>query len=301
MSRGRLGILLLGLLAFPIVADGEPIPVLLSKGHSLYQRIVDLFEETVGEDVRTYDMDGDTALGKSIAEEISVLKPRVVLAIGSSAARVAEEEIDIEIPVVFCMVADPAAAGLEGARHSTGVTLSIPLNLQFGAMKAVLPDAEVVATIYDSSATRHVIDEAYMAAAIQGFRLLPKPVSREDDVLEVFMSTSGSSDALWIFPDPTVLRKAELLVMLAKERHLPVFAPSSKMVKMGALMALVPDYLDSGRQAADLARRVLAGERAQDLPFAAPASLKLLINQETANDLDIKKTPVLHGIPVEYE
>ena len=220
---------------------------------------------------------------------------------GSSAARIAEEEIDVAIPIIFCMVADPAAAGLLNARHSTGVTLSTPLNLQFGTMKTLLPDADVLGTIYDSSTAAHVINEAYMAAAIQGFRLLSKPVSTEDEVLEAFMDISVAADILWIFPDPTVLRKAELLVMLAKERHLPVFAPSSRMVKMGALMALAPDYLDSGRQAAELARKVPAGDRPQDLPFEALASVTLVINRETANSLNIKKAPTLHGIPVEYE
>ncbi len=302
MPKVRTGLLvLLLLLGLHSPTSGESIPAIMTKDLPIYRQTVDLFEETVEIQVTRYDMKGDTLEGKLIAATLNRERPPLILAVGSSAAQIAEREIDESIPVVFCMVADPEAVGLMGSHHSTGVTLSVPLNVQFGALKSVLPAAAVMAAIYDSAATTHVIEEAYFVAAEYGMKIKPVPIGSKEEIPEAFGSLPESVDLLWMLPDVLVLRNAETLIALAMERGLAVFAPSKKMVRMGALLALSPDYRETGRQAAELAKRLLLGVRVRDLPFESPSSLRLVINKQTAEVLNIEVPTSLLGISIEYE
>lgn len=296
----RLAALLL-LLGLHSPTSGESIPAIMTKDLPIYRQTVDLFEETMGIQVTRYDMKGDTLEGKAIAATLNKERPPLILAVGSSAAQIAEREINESIPVVFCMVADPEAAGLMGSHHSTGVTLSVPLNVQFGALKSVLPGAAVMAAIYDSAATTHVIEEAYFVAAEYGMKIKPVPIGSAEQIPEAFGNLPESVDLLWMLPDVLILRNAQTLITLAAERSLAIFAPSKKMVRMGALLALSPDYRETGRQAAELAKKLLLGVRVRDLPFESPSSLRLVINKQTVEDLNIEVPSSLLGISIEYE
>jgi putative ABC transport system substrate-binding protein len=59
-------------------------------------------------------------------------------------------------------------------------------------------------------------------------------------------------------------------------------------VRDGGLMSYGPDLKESMERAADLAARVLNGERPSDLPFEEPTRYPLVINLKTAKATGIE-------------
>ncbi len=84
-----------------------------------------------------YDMQGDMAHGKKIARKIRASDATLLLAVGVKAALLARLEI-VDIPVIFCMVLDPARHDLK-APNMTGISLDVPIERQFRTMRSVLP------------------------------------------------------------------------------------------------------------------------------------------------------------------
>ncbi len=89
----------------------------------------------------TYVLEGQAETGRKVAQEIQSGKPDLVLAIGTTAAMAAKEELE-GIPIVFCMVLNPVSSGLVKSMNSpggniTGASLDIPLETQFRYMESV--------------------------------------------------------------------------------------------------------------------------------------------------------------------
>jgi putative ABC transport system substrate-binding protein len=78
------------------------------------------------------------------------------------------------------------------------------------------------------------------------------------------------------------------LILDGLRMSVPVFGLSASQVQMGALAAYHCDYRDIGQQSGELALRILDGERAADIPVAAPRKLLLTINQRSASHLNVE-------------
>lgn len=294
-------IMLAGALAGASTAAAQSITAILTKDLPIYSEAVDLFEATLKSPVVRHDMKGDSLEGKIVAATLNKERPPLVLAVGAAAARIAEYELDEAIPVVFCMVVDPEAAGLLNARHSTGASLAVPLEVQLRTARLVLPTLSIIAALFDSAATAHIVEEAFFVAADLDLRVLPIPVSEDDAMADVVEALPEDVGVLWMLPDAVVLREAETVIEAARSKGIPVLAPTRKLVKMGALLALSPDYRDSGRQAAEMARKILLGVRPQDLPIEPPSSYGLAVNRASAEMLGIEVAKSLPGMVIEYE
>jgi putative ABC transport system substrate-binding protein len=64
---------------------------------------------------------------------------------------------------------------------------------------------------------------------------------------------------------------------------MPVIGYSRGMVKAGALFGLICDYEDLGRQAGEIAFRILKGEKPKEIPVEPPREKLLIINQIVAD------------------
>lgn len=71
-------------------------------------------------------------------------------------------------------------------------------------------------------------------------------------------------------------------------RRIPVFGLSAVHVQAGALAALSCDYADVGRQAGELAVRVLGGSPAESLAPTMPRRLGLALNLRTAEHIGLE-------------
>jgi ABC-type uncharacterized transport system substrate-binding protein len=74
-------------------------------------------------------------------------------------------------------------------------------------------------------------------------------------------------------------------VLASLESRLPLVGFSPAFVRAGAAAGIYPDYRDSGRQAAEMAERLLRGEDCG--PDTGPRRIQVAVNQRVARLLGI--------------
>ncbi len=287
----RTAITLLSLLIFlaPDPAGAAEVAILKSADLAAYNLAVAGFKATMPSSTTfiEYDMQGDMARGRKLARKIRASDATLLLAIGVKAALVAKLEI-VDIPVIFCMVFDPARHDLK-APNMTGIHLDVPIERQFKTMRAVLPPVKRIGVLYDPEQTGDVVQKARLMAKAMGFELIEREVRTEKDVPAVLRAIIPQIQALWLVPDSTVLSEDSLKFVMdtTLDSNVPVVGFSSELVRSGALVGLSVRYEDVGRQAGLLARKVLSEQGRPFMSMFPPERLRLALNLKTARFLGI--------------
>jgi len=241
-----------------------------------------------------YHLDGQPNRGMEMAREIRRSNPDLILAMGTTAALAAKREIK-DIPIVFCMVLNPVDSGLVESMRSpggsvTGASLDIPLEMQFKHIKMLIKDLKSIGVIYNPEETGVLVQDAVKIARRNNLSLTAKAVSSEREVPGALRSLLSKVDALWSVADGTVFgsQSTQHILLNTLRTGTPFVGLSPSFVKAGALMALSCDYSDIGKQAAEMADRVLQGENPGYIPVAIPRKVSLCINLKTAKHIGLR-------------
>jgi putative ABC transport system substrate-binding protein len=208
-----------------------------------------------------------------------------VVAVGTNALRLASDRLP-GVPLVYLMVLE-ASPAVRGAPAS-GVTLEIPAQAQIAALVALYPAMHRLGVLYDPAESGPAVERLQRAAASAGVTLVACAVSSTSEAMAAMSHLFAACDAYVVVPDRTTAGDScfELAVLLSLRHHVPVFAPSRKFVEKGALAALETTYADVGEQAAEIARRMLAGGPAP--APEPPRVLGLCVNEKIARKLNVR-------------
>lgn len=270
------------------VAEGADVVVLKWKNIGPYNEAVEGLRATLGEKATIIDLGGDERGGGALAKQAKAANPKVVVAFGSSAARIARAELG-GIPLVYCMVLQPERENLSGSAI-TGVQMRIPYEPQFELLRTVLPKTKKVGVVFDPSKSNDEVTIAKQEAAQKELELVSVGVSSEKEVVGALDELVAQQvDVLWLSGDSTVLRPDSFpdLAAACLQRKLPIMGYQVSFVKAGALVALATSYERMGKQAAKLAEKVLAGTSIRDLPVEAPDGNIMAVNKKVAKQLGI--------------
>jgi putative ABC transport system substrate-binding protein len=207
------------------------------------------------------------------------------------AALAAKLEI-VDIPIIFSMVLDTAKYNLT-APNMTGITMEVPIERQFTAMRSVLPHLKRIGILYDPAKTGALVDDARRQARALGLDLIARPVQSEKDVPGALRAVLPQVEALWLVPDTTVLTDEALRYILSAplDHNVPVIGFSSEFVRSGALVGLSVHYGDVGRQAGLLTKKILNGQNFSSIATVPPDRVRLALNLNTAAFLGLTIPP----------
>lgn len=269
----------------------ETAIVIKSQNLSAYNKVVEGFQaECLKNNITIesiYDLNGKMKIGQKVVRKIRKEKPDIVLAIGVLAATVVKEKMD-DIPIVFCMVINHARFQLTKP-NITGISTEIAIENQLKGFKSILEPLKNLGVIYDPSKTGNIIKNAEKKTEGAGITLLKHEINSSKEVSEAMENLIGKIDALWLLPDSTVVTKKSFAIIksTAIENRIPLLCTSDVFVKAGAFAAVSPNHKDVGKQAAELARKIL--ERSMSsLGIVYPDHFKLTVNTSTAEKLGIK-------------
>jgi putative ABC transport system substrate-binding protein len=112
----------------------------------------------------------------------------------------------------------------------------------------------------------------------------------------------GKIDALWLLPDSTVVTKKSFgfIKSTTIENRIPLLCTSDVFVKAGALAAVSSDHKDVGRQAAELARKILELPVPGSLGIVYPDHFKLTVNTDTVEKLGLELKVVQEGSKINF-
>jgi putative ABC transport system substrate-binding protein len=274
-----LGLQLL-ILLFAASAQAADVVVVESVSTAVHQKIIGGINSVIEEKPAVISADD---VGSHFGS-----KPRLFIAIGADALEAVK---DMEVPVIFSMVMNPRAVGIEG-KEITGVEIFIAVEKQLEELRAVLPKAARIGVVYDPQSAGYIVDLAKEAAEKRGFTFVSRAVHSSGEAIAGVDGMSGI-DVFWMLPDTTVITREFVrhLMLLSAERKIPVYALSDKYVRNGALMALGINPKALGRQIGEMANRVLSGEKASSIPFEPVRTGDLYINAAVARRLGLHIPP----------
>jgi len=204
----------------------------------------------------------------------------LLLAVGPEAARACRGTT--RGPVLFVMVLSPDKLELAGM---AGVTLSVPPAERLARVAATLPAVRRLGVPYDPARNADLVARAQAAAAGMGLQVVPLPARSPGDLPAHFREPAF--DALWLVPDRTVITRSTLdyLLRQAALARIPVVGFNRWFARNGAVMSVVVDYADVGRQAAARASDLLAGRWSG---VEGPRTVRTLVNLETARRIGVR-------------
>lgn len=229
--------------------------------------------------------------------EVKKRNPQLVVTLGSAATEKVAKVIK-DSPVLFCMALNPLASGFirsmaSSGNNLTGASLDIPAQVQFEAIRTILPAVKKIGVIYNPQETDSVVQQARKVAKDMGLELVTVPIPSSDKVPDALRALDKSVDALWSVADSTTFTPAsmEFIFLHTLRNKLPFMGLSPAFVKAGALLALAVDYQEVGNQCGTLATRILAGDNPSSMPITTPQRAILHVNLKTAETLGIKIPP----------
>jgi putative ABC transport system substrate-binding protein len=232
--------------------------------------------------------------GHLLEEELDTLRrspPRLVVAIGTQAARYARERLP-GFPVLYCLALHPLQNKLVGTNIG-GVALDVELSQQLDSIQRVLPQVRRIGVVYDELTSGPLVRQAqqYVKASVQLIALEARTPREAAQTIPQLLDTV---DAFWLLWDPVIANPAnfKLLVELSLKYKVALIAPARPFVEAGALMSIGADYVKAGEQIGRMAQQVLKSEaRPEDFVAVPPPNLVVTINGEVARRLGMKISP----------
>ena len=283
--KRRLFPILFLLFLFPGISEAEPeIVVVQSIRVSPYEEAIKGFRSICDVRMRRVVL---SELGRADAmRNIKDSGPEMILAIGGDALSMAKRIKSI--PIVYTMVLNPQSR-LSGEENIRGVSMNIPPKQQLTALLRALPHVKTVGLLHDPDRTGRFVREAHVAALGIGITLVAREIHSPKDAPSLIMDMRGKIDAFWMLPDITVItpQTVEFLVLFSLENGIPLLAFSEKYVELGAFMSTGIDAFDMGRQAGEIANRIVSGVDVKSVQHVGARRLVVSTNLMVARKLGI--------------
>ncbi len=289
--------LLLALLAIFSAPPGSArasgrVAVLLSDSEAAYSQPVAAFKDEVGSTVQVFNLQGDINENSNLKNKILAQKPSLIFALGAKAAYAAKlwTKNHQEIPVIFAMVYNWQRYNLLDQNNMAGIASEMAPGTQFVNMTMFSPNVKRIGVIY-SGHSSHFLTEAKKAAALLGLQLVAERIERSKEFRRSFKKISSQVDAFWVLSDPVIytLNNIDWLEISCIKERLLCMGQSANVVKLGLTLAVNPDFVNIGAQAASLAKSVIEGRyTTQEIGVKAPISTKIFVNKKTAARIGLK-------------
>ena len=307
ISEIVLGLLGVAVVAIPAAAATSRVAIVKSSSLAPFESALTTMTESLRRqpnqpEILTFDLGGDGANAPAVFRDVEAAQPQAVVTIGTLATEMALQQPST-LPLIFSMVLYPEQSGFLGGRgrKMTGVSLDIPVEVQFRYLRQLLPSARRLGVLYCPSETGAIVEAGKAAASKYGFERRARSVDMAADAVAALADLLPEIDAVWSVADSHVFtpQTTPVLILNALRQRLPLFGISKVQARAGAVMALYADYADIGRQTAEYVVRVLDGEGVETLPVASPRTVLLALNEKSAQHIGLTLVPELRGVAQE--
>jgi putative ABC transport system substrate-binding protein len=186
------------------------------------------------------------------------------------------------------MVLNPEKIAGRG-KNIAGVNMNVSPGKYLSLMERLnLPNLRVC-VLYDPAQTGNMVKNIRQTALAKGIDITAKEVHNPKEVPELLTRMKGAFNLFWMIPDPTVVtpETVEFLLLFTQQSGVPVVTFAGKYVDEGALISLDINSFDLGKQAGEMANKVLDGTRVSELPDSEARKAILRINRKVAQKLGI--------------
>jgi len=236
------------------------------------------------------------ASAQVLAKELVALQPEVLLAYSTPMVMALQQETRT-IPILFVGVSDPIGSGFIASLarpggNATGFLLyEASITGKWLAMlKEIAPNVARVALVANPKTTpyEYFMRAAEAAAQSLALELVRAQVENAVDLERAIDAVARvPNGGLVLPPDSTTSLLRDIIVARSTSHRLPTVYGSREAVTVGGLMSYSVDRVETLRQAASYADRILRGEKPANLPVQAPTKYETVINLKTAKALGL--------------
>jgi putative tryptophan/tyrosine transport system substrate-binding protein len=318
--RAALGaVLAVGLLAVPLVGEGQPAGKVYRVGYLGYptrsaeSKYLEVFQQRLRElgyvEGQNVVIEYRWAEGRpdrlaELAADLVRLRVDVLAAAGNPSI-VALKGATKTIPIVMVVAGDPVGAGLIRSLDRPGGNVTGLSNLAEGLsakwlelLKEAAPALARLAVLLvpDTPAHAAFSKEIQVAAQRLGVTIQFLEVRDLGEIQRAFDAlTKVRCDALIVLPHPVTFAHRQQIVGFAAKNKLPGMYPWAEFPEAGGLMAYAASRAEMFRRSATYVDKILKGAKPADLPVEQPTKFDLVINLKTANALGLTIPPSLLG------
>ncbi len=234
--------------------------------------------------------EGDATVEQTIAQKFVNDKVDLIFSFGTRISMQCVNAAEgTDIPVLFCAVTDPVAAGLVSDwvhpdENVTGTSDMIEMDSSVNLILEIVPGVKKLGTIYNAGEVNSVVlaDALKEVCPPLGIEVVERTVATSADVQAAAQSLVGQVDAIWVGTDNTVVSGLEALIKVCEDNGIPFFPSDDPSIERGGIACLGFDYYDVGYQTGEMAVRILQGEKASDIPVELGKTFSYTVNTEAA-------------------
>lgn len=251
-----------------------------------------LKEEGIEAEVEVENLQGDQALTTTAPKKFEGEDYKLVYAISTPAAQGAKTALPNK-NIIYSAVTDPVEAGLIEApdkiTNITGVNDAVSAKDQIESFLKIYPDIKTIGTIFSTNeANSKVQVEALKKACGElGLKLETVGINNINDIGQALSTLTGKIDAYYALTDNTVASAGPIVAEHLLKDKVPSISAEEGQVSKGLLMSEGVDYYEHGRQAADLAIKILKGEDIKNIHAEDNKTSKKKVNGKTAEALGL--------------
>ncbi|MGM0440951.1 MAG: ABC transporter substrate-binding protein [Elusimicrobiota bacterium] len=221
----------------------------------------------------------DNILGKVRKE-----KPDLIFAVGTKALKLAGENTS-DIPVVFSMVLNPKNLNRERA---SGVSMNITALDKIQKLREFFPEFKKIGVIY-SADTKKEFKKLEKESQYSDFQIIGKEISEGKDFPEALSKINRQIDCFMMIPSPEIYFNHSIQYLLEEslKEKFPVIGLSSYYTKAGAFISFDSDYRELGKQAGEIAHKIIDGKSPREIKIKNPEKINYSLNVIVADNLGI--------------
>lgn len=260
--------------------------------------------DAFGDDIKIDFQNGnaDAAVCDSIAKNMVAKNYDMIIPIATPAALSAyAASKEKNIPIVFCAVSDPVAAGLVKSldnpeSNCSGTSDILNLKAQVDLITAMQPAVKKIGVLYTTSEVNSVshLRSLENIAAQKNIEIISQGIQGASDIPQAAASLCTKVDCVNNFTDNNVVNNLSILLEQAKANNIPVYGSEIEQVVNGCLASESIEYVALGKKTGKIAADILNGTDISTVPIATIEETAPVINTDVAASLKIE-------IPDEYK
>ena len=237
----------------------------------------------------------ESATCDTIAKNMVAKNYDIIYAIATPAAISAyAAAANTDIPVIFCAVSDPVAAGIVDdmsapGGNCTGTSDILDFSSQVELIQALQPDVKKIGVLYTTSEANSVSQLASLkeVAEAKGLEIVEQGVQNAADVPQAAATLAPKVDCINNFTDNNVVNNLTVLLEQADAAGIPVYGSEVEQVLNGCMASISIDYVALGKVTGEMGVRVLNGESAGTIAVGQISEGTPVVNTEVMEKFGI--------------
>ena len=188
---------------------------------------------------------------------------KAIGAIATPSAMAAASSAKGTIPVIYCAVSDPKAAGLTELNNVTGSSDILNFEGQLSLIKEFIPNVKKIGVLYTLGEANSLsqIETLTTKANEIGIEIVKQAITNASEIPSATDAILEKGiDCITNLTDNTVVGALDIILAKTNSKNIPVFGSEIEQVKNGCLASASLDYVELGRQTGVIMAKVLKGE-----------------------------------------